>query len=464
MAIYTPKLSGRAGPKYRQIVDAITDDISAGTLAPGTRLPPHRILAYELGISPNTTARAYAECTERGLLHGEVGRGTYVRLARPPAAGKDLADLSRPGSGPIDLSRNLPFPGVSGRYLSRTLAELSGAPELSAFLDHQSEKGLVHHLHGGCDWLARTGVKADPDEIVITCGAQHGTLVTLMAVTRPGDLLLTESLTYAPVCAIAQSLGLRVHPVAMDGDGLLPKSLETVCRSRKARALYLTPTLQTPTTVTLDEDRRQALVQIAEKHNLIIIEDDVYGLLRPEGPTRLSALAPDRTIYISSCSKGLAPGLRVAFLRAPKDLMPALRRAVTLSCWMPPPLMVEVACRWIADGTADELIQDQQVEATQRQAMAKTILAGQAMAADRQGFHIWLTLPSAWRTEGFCSAAQSQGVLVTDGSAFAVGGRTQPNAVRISLGCEPSRKRVEQGLKLLAGLLTSPGAERPLVI
>ena len=233
---------------------------------------------------------------------------------------------------------------------------------------------------------------------------------------------------------------------------------------RKAGALYLTPTLQTPTTVTLDEKRRRALVRIAKKYDLIIIEDDVYGMLRPDGPPRLAALAPDRTVHISSCSKGLAPGLRVAFLRVPRKLVSALRRAVTLSCWMPPPLMTEVACRWMADGTADELIRDQQAEAEHRQAMAKAILSGHGGAADPRGFHIWLPLPSSWTAETLCREAGNQGVLVTDGSVFTAGGREQPNAVRISLGCEPSRERVQQGLGILARLLGSPGPGRPLVI
>ena len=265
MAIYIPNFEGGSGPKYRRIARAISRDIAAGRLAPGTQLPPHRILAYDLGISPNTTARAYAQLRARGLLHGEVGRGTYVCWARPPAGGEDTADLSRPAQGPIDLSRNLPFPGVSGRHLSRTLAELSRAPELNAFLDYQTDAGLVHHLSGGCTWLARTGVVAAPEEIVITCGAQHGIFAALMALTRPGDMLLTEALTYAPICTMAERLGLCIHPVAMDGEGIIPEALETALHSQKARALYLTPALQTPTTVTLSRERRRAIVRMAKK-------------------------------------------------------------------------------------------------------------------------------------------------------------------------------------------------------
>ena len=201
-----------------------------------------------------------------------------------------------------------------------------------------------------------------------------------------------------------------------------------------------------------------------KKYDLILIEDDVYGMLQPDGPPRLAVLSPARTVYISSCSKGLAPGLRVAFLRAPKPLAPALHRAVTLSCWMPPPLMTEVACRWMADGTADELIRDQQGEAAHRQAMAQRIFPDDLAVADPRGFHIWLSLPPSWTPEDFCAAAKSRGVLVTNGAAFAAGGRERPNAVRISLGCEPSRERVAAGLTILEGVLDMPAPGRLPVI
>lgn len=464
MAMYLPDISGRTGPKYRRIVDAIAADIASGRLPPGTRLPPHRILAWELGISPNTTARAYAEGVERALLRGEVGRGTYVRLAPPPLPGGDAADLSRPDQGRVDLSRNLPCPGGSGRHLARTMPALSGAPDLQAFLDFQTGDGLAHHLQAGCDWLSRTGVAATPGETVITCGAQHGILAALMAVTRPGDLLLTESLTYAPVRAMAESLGLHLHTLEMDDEGLIPDALAAACSSRAPKALYLTPTLQTPTTITLTEARRRAIVALADQYDVLLIEDDVYGMLKTDGPARLASLAPDRTVYISSCSKGLAPGLRVAFVRAPEALAPALRHAVTLSCWMPPPLMVEIACRWMADGTADELIHDQQAEAARRQAMAAAILKGQTMVADAQGFHLWLTLPRGWEADAFCAWAREAGVRVSDGAVFAAERRFRPNALRISLGCEPSRQRVERGLEIVAGLLEGPGPASTLVL
>ena len=465
MAIWQPHLEGRTGPKYQQIVAALADDIASGRLRPGMRLPPHRILAYALGISPNTTRRAYADCVTRGLLRGEVGRGTFVRL-QPEIDGRgDSADLSRPAVGPIDFSRNLPFPGPAASHLSRTLEELGRNTELQAFLDYQAEAGLRHHLESGVDWLARTGVTARPGEVVITCGAQHGILAALMAVTRPGDVLLTEELTYAPVRMMADRFGLHPHGVAMDQNGLLPEALDDACRRRAVKVLYLMPTLQTPTTIILSEERRRAIVDIARRHDLILIEDDVYGPLVSARVTPVAGLAPERTIYLSSCSKCLAPGLRVAFLRAPEALAPALRDAVTLSCWMPPPLMVEIASRWIADGTADRLTAVQQSEAAARQKIAREVLAGHKIFSDRAGFHLWLSLPACWQATAFCAAAAKHGVLLTEGSAFAIEtASSQPAAVRLSLSHEPTRERVINGLNIVADLLRGQGGANALVI
>ncbi|WP_155005868.1 PLP-dependent aminotransferase family protein [Pelobacter seleniigenes] len=465
MAIWIPDLGGRKGPKYSQLVEAITDEIKSGTLAPGTRLPPHRRLAYALGISPNTTNRAYAECVSRGLLQGEIGRGTFVRMPQDRSNRELSANLHRTNEGPVDFCHNLPFPGTAAKFLSQTLAELSGQPGLQAFLDYQTNHEYAHHLAAGAQWLRQMEVNAAPNEIVLTCGAQHGILATLMALTEPGNVLLTEELSYAPVFNMAEHLGLKLHSVAMDRDGLLPEALEEACDRRAARVLYLMPTIQTPTTVTMSEGRRNALIEVARKHQLLLIEDDVYGPLRLQSPPPLALLAPERTIYISSCSKCLSPGLRVAFLRAPAALATAIRRAVTLSCWMPPPLMAEIAARWISDGTADLLTQAQRSEANVRQALAQKLLGGFKLQADSHGFHVWLQLPEHWQADLFCSEAARTGVLLTPGTAFCVAQRLQPQAVRISLSHEADRERVAMGLKKLAELLIRPAAtSRPLLI
>ncbi|WP_321389356.1 PLP-dependent aminotransferase family protein [uncultured Desulfuromusa sp.] len=462
MTIWKPELKDGKGPKYRQIADAISEAVEAGILNPGTRLTPHRILAYELGISPNTTSRAYAECVNRGLLYGETGRGTFVKIPR-----KDLDRSQGLGraQGPVDFSRNLPFPGPGAAHLASTLSQLGASHDLQVFLDYQTGDGhLKHHLEAGKNWLNRTGVKASNEEIVITNGAQHGIFTTLMSVTCPGDTIVTEKLTYSPIRLMAKRLGLKLRTVEMDDEGLNPDALDRACSASQVKVVYLTPTIQTPTTITMGEDRRKAIAALARRHNLILIEDDVYGPLRPELVVPLVELAPERTIYMSSCSKCLAPGLRVAFLRAPDTMVRSLRQAVALSCWMVPPLMSEVASRWIVDGTASLLTEAQRSNAAERQVAAKKILDGYIFRADPHGFHLWLTLPSHWQSDIFCREAERRGVILSSGHIFAPDNRFDPGAVRINLSHEPDQNRVMAGLEVLAELLKEEDRQGVMVL
>ncbi len=456
MAIWTPNLDGRRGPKYLQIVEAMAEDIASQRLTEGARLPPHRILAYQLGISANTTSRAYGEAVKRALLRGEVGRGTFVRSSdADPTAGVP-GDLRRETRGPIDLSRNLPLPGFAEPHIRRVLGEISQDKCIPALLDYQTNKDLSHHIKAGRIWLNGCDVEARADQIVPTMGGQHGLLCTLMALLRPGDLLLTETLTYTPVCAMAERLGLHTATIAMDADGVVPEDFAELCARARPKAFYLTPTLQAPTTVTLSCQRRKAIAQIAERQNVILIEDDVFAPLKADRPAPIACLAPEHTVYVTSLSKAVAPGLRVGFLYAPARLLPALRHTVNLSVWMTPPMTMEVAARLISDGTAAQLAIQQRVAAERRQSLAGSILADVEFAADPQGFHLWIPLPKDWRADTFRAQCASHGVLVNEGRSFAPRAADAPEAVRVCLSHEADETRVERGLRTLVNLIRLP--------
>ena len=464
MAIWNPELAGRRGPKYLQIVEALAEDIASGALSPGMRLPPHRELAFALGVSANTTSRAYAEGVARALIQGEVGRGTFVRAPGVAGPAGDPADMRRPTTGPIDLSRNLPCPGLVATALAETLAALGQSGRLEALTDYQTENDIAHHKEAAIAWLSRSGIAAKRDEAVVTNGAQHGILCALMAATRPGDLLLTEALTYAPIKAMAERLALKLKPVPLDDEGLCPDALDEICRSAAARALYLTPTLQTPTTATMGPDRRAEIAEIASRHDLVLIEDDVFGPLKPDRPQAIATLAPENTVYVTSTSKCLGPGLRVGFVRAAAALAKAIQNAVRLTCWMPAPLMVEIVARWIVDGTADRLTDRQRRHAASRQAVATTLFADHDVRADPHGLHLWLTLPSDWSASTFRAEAATRGVQIVDGAAFAVDPGARPNGVRLCLSHEPDKNRLVQGLETLRTILAERPADSSLVL
>ncbi|MDJ1159931.1 PLP-dependent aminotransferase family protein [Chelatococcus sp. SYSU_G07232] len=464
MAIWAPSIEQRPGTRASALVEAMAEDIAAGRLQPGDRLPPQRDLAYALGLSSNTVMRAYAEAAKRGYVVGEVGRGTYVRRPVDLSAGLPGAGLARPcDEGPIDFSLNLPFIGGASGALSQTLAAIAGAGGLASYLDHQDGQSRSRHQVAGATWVSRLGVKANDENVILTNGAQQGIFASLLAMLRPGDTLLTEELTYPPVKAMVRRLGARMRPVAIDAEGLVPEALDAACRASGARTVYCTPTLHTPTTATMSEARRRQIAAVAETHGLTLVEDDVFGLLPPERPQALAALAPDRTILVTSVSKSVAPGLRIGYVLAPEALVPGIRAAVSLSSWMPPPLMAEIASRWIGDGTALELNNRQRLHAARRQAMAQELLAGCEFSADPHGLHLWLRLPDRWSQDAFAAAAERVGVLLQPSSVFAATSRG-PAAVRLCLSHEASDERVARGLAVVMDLLEKAERDDELVV
>ena len=445
MPSWTPDITGRTGPRYLAIADCLAEAVDCGHLEPGVRLPTHRDLAEQLGLTVGTVTRAYAEAERRGLARGEVGRGTFVC---------DPAERRRPEAGDhlIDLSLNLPL-YAEDPDLAGALRRLQKRRDLSSLLSYQPFAGDQRHRQAGADWIARHGLDAAPDHVLVTGGAQHAITVALAALARAGDTVLTEELTYPGLKTAASLLGLRTAPVAMDDEGLRPDDLERAAKATGARVLYCMPTLHNPTTTTMTAARRRAVAEVARRRDLVVIEDDVHGLLAEDAPAPLATLAPERTIYIASTSKVLAGGLRVAYVAAPGDLMEALAFAVAASLWALPALSLEVAAGWIADGTADRVTERKRREAAARQALAHDILpAGRYRTAGRSYF-LWLELPPPWRADRFVRAARDRGVVVSSAEAFTAGEGDPRAAVRVSLSAPGDRAEVADGLRALADVL-----------
>jgi DNA-binding transcriptional MocR family regulator len=204
-------------------------------------------------------------------------------------------------------------------------------------------------------------------------------------------------------------------------------------------------------------ERRQRIVEIARQYDVTIIEDDVFGFLMPSAPLPIQTLAPDITLHISSLSKSIAPGLRIGYLVAPSRLMPRLEGTMRALNYAVPPLMSELASRWIEDGSADRFADAQRRECLIRHAMAQEILRDcPAIAVPSVGQHLWLKLLEPWRREDFVSETRQRGVMLTGADVFMVGRGAAPHAVRIGLSMPPRREDVRHGLEVIAELLMSP--------
>jgi DNA-binding transcriptional MocR family regulator len=458
MTNWQPDLDGRSGPRYVAIADALAADLAAGKFEPGERLPTHRDLAWRLGVTVGTVSRAYAEAERRGLVSGEVGRGTYVRGRQHPESyfvhGGREADPAA-----IDLGIAIPPPGAGDAFLGPTLEALAKDPQAAALLAYQPAAGTLEHRMAGAEWLARRGFDVPPERVIVTNGGNHGIAVALAATTRPGDRVLIERLSYAVIHPIARMLGLRLEGVATDAHGMQPEALETACRTSDARALYCIPTLQNPTTAIMPEARRRAIAELAERHDLALLEDDIFARLTDRVPPAIASLVPERGYYLTSLSKTLAPGLRVGYLAGPAHAIENLTGAVRATCMMASPIPAEIASRWIRDGTAERILEANKRESALRRTRALDILGAWDLDCPPGCQFAWLHLPEPWRASDFANAAKGRGVVVAPAEAFAVGRREASHGVRIGLGPPRDRGRLEQALQTLAELLRDGPAQ-----
>ena len=460
MTIWMPRLEGREGPRYRAIVEALAEDLAAGSLRHGDRMPTHRELADRLGVTVGTVSRAYGEAARRGLVSGEVGRGTFVLRGEGRHEAGEVDGL-------VDLGQNHPpEPAAQPQRaaLLAALGSLTGRADAGRLLDYPAAGGNDADREAGASWIERAGVPAAPEDVLVCTGSQHGLTVVLATLLEPADVLLTEALTYAGVKAVAGLLHLRLKGLAIDADGLRPDALEDACREGGAKALYLIPTHHNPTTAIMPEARRREIVAVARTHGLAIVEDDVHGLLPAERPRPIAALAPERSYYLTSTSKTLAPGLRIAYVLAPPAMVPRLVASLRATTWAVAPLTAAVASLWIRDGTADRLLEARRGEARERQAIARARLAGADLDAKPEAYYLWLRLPEPWRGDAFAAAARARGVLVTPAEAFAVGREPAPHAVRICIGAARTREALGRGLDAVAELLRAGEAAGAAVV
>lgn len=440
----------RAGPRYVALAEAIGDDIRSGRLVAGTRLPPLRALARQLKLNATTVARAYSLAARRGFVTGEIGRGTFVRVlpdtSRVPWPQAEVAEI-------IDLSSNFPVSLVSGDDLLRGLGDLGVGRKPTGLMDYRAESAHPAHLAAAAIWLSGLGLEPQPERILLTSGVTHGGFVCLLACTRPGDRLLVEELTSPAIIGAANTLGLRLDGIAMDGDGILPEALEEALRRERAAAVYLVPSLQNPTVAVMPEARRRVLVEIAAKHGVLIIEDDVFGALLDTRPPPLAAMAPERVCYITSLSKAVAPGLRVGYLLVPPALHAAALGALRVSLWMVSPLLGHLASRWIADGTAGALAARQRDEIKRRQALAREVLEGLSFRSHPNSLHLWLRVPDPWRAPELAAYLKGHGVAVLPSEHMAASPGYRPAGVRVSLGNVDRLDKLGKGLSILADVL-----------
>ncbi|MEO4047976.1 PLP-dependent aminotransferase family protein [Pseudomonas sp. CAU 1711] len=450
--MWLPQFTEQNQPLYLLIADAIERDIAAGRLLPGERLPTLKELAAALQVTPGTVGRGYDEAGRRGLLVGEVGRGTFVARRAEPSA----VDAPSMASGQIDLSIIKPNDSGVADWLPGALAELAHGTELSRVLDYSADGGHVAHKQAGAAWVGQRLPGAAWQQIVLTSGAQHGLMVAIGSLTQHDDLILCEELCYPGIISLAHGLGRRLKGVRIDAHGMLPESLRELCAAHRPKLLICVASHHNPCNSIMPSERRAEIAAIAREFELFIVDDDIYGFLEADNAhAPLAAFAPERSIYLTSLSKSILPALRIGYLHAPQAMLSRFASMVRSSVWMPSPLMAQLASELIDSGQGRELAARQRQEAALRQQMARDILGIYELRGQANGYHVWLELPQPWSSDEFAYLARANGVSLVSGSQFLAERSGTTRGVRIAL-MAPSRDELRLALTKLAGLLAAP--------
>ncbi|PKR87855.1 hypothetical protein CXZ10_17160 [Pleomorphomonas diazotrophica] len=445
---WTPRLAAEGRPSER-LVAAIAEDIADGALTRGDRLPPHRELAYRLGIGLGTVTKAYALLERRGLVQSVRGRGMFV------------AGLAPRPDGVIDLSVNMPPQMLDDRLLAATLAGLARRLDAGTFAGFIPPAGRPDHRALAASWLAGQRLEVSPDTVLLCNGAQHALSVALATACPPGGLLLTEAATFPGALMLARASGHRLIGVDLDREGLRPDALEAALASPAvagaAPVLYVTPTLNNPTAATMGARRREDIVRLCRRHDVTIIEDDVYSLFAAPDLPPLAALAPERTLYVSGLSKSVSPGLRVGMLAVPPPFLERALSRLQASCTMASTLSSAIMAEWLGDGTAHSVAASIRLDTERRHALLQSLLPIDQPDSGTRGFHVWLPMPTD-AAERLVSSAAAQGVILMPPRLPLVDPSSPEGGVRLSLGSPPLDK-LKLALSALAGLV-HPGGER----
>ncbi|WP_328770236.1 aminotransferase-like domain-containing protein [Streptomyces sp. NBC_00286] len=410
---------------YRRIADRLAEEILTGRLKPGERLPPQRVFARRRRIAGSTAGRVYAELVRRGLVVGEVGRGTFVR-AGPLPSGRGLAeegDGEGETAGPrFNLELNYPFAEGQSELLAVGLAPLLRADVLAEATRTAPATGTPAAREAAAGLLGGPGWRPDRERVLFAGNARQAIAGALASLVRPGGRVGVEALTYPLVKEIAARLGITLVPIAMDEEGLRADGLAAAHRAAPLSALYVQPTLHNPTSVTMGDGRRRQLANALRELDLPVVEDRIWSFLR-EGrmdPTPLASYAPERTYLVDGLSKRVAPGLTVGFLVVPRGRVDAVAEALRSGGWTAGRFALEAAVRWIGDGTVERLVAAKRADARARQRVVGEWLGEFAVRADPYAYYTWWELPPPWRADTFTAAAAAHGVALTPGRAFAV--------------------------------------------
>lgn len=458
--IWPSTLPPTKGPKYTVVADTIRKAIEDKSLEVGSKLPPVRELAYKLGITPGTVARAYTILTDEGLLQAEVGRGTFVAEPKTPLLDDVWSRQLHLRDEKYNSNVSLFSPrlaDVGQVSLIRECLQKVAQGDPAMFLNYPTRDAYLPVRKVVVDWLSDLPLgHLTADDIVLTHGGQSGLCVVFQTVLRSSKpVVLVEDLSYAGFRRAGELMRAEVVGIRMDKWGIDPEALDHVARQTPAQAICVSPEVQNPTGSHSPLERRKEVVEIARKHDLQIIEDDCYRMGEARAPS-YRALAPERGWHVSSISKTLTPALRVGFAIAPVERSADLRRSAEYGYFGLAQPLAELTRLLLGDPRARQLADAARSRMGEYVRVAVNSLGGFDLVWDADVPFVWLRLPSGWRSAAFSRAAEREGIQVRSADEFALRDGRAPNAVRIAMNGHVPLSAFEGAMQRLRALLDNP--------
>jgi 2-aminoadipate transaminase len=473
-----------AVPVYEQIKEHIRGLIEDSRLKPGTRLPSSRSLADTLGVNRTTVCTAYEELEADGYLASHVGQGTYV-IAPDEFVGKEAAGLANQNFVPSFSRRsdNIKSSPIRGDLITDTRSEailFSGlTPEEDLFpvepfrmalntvmrdrgrelLQYGHPQGYLPLREYISSRLVRYSITASPDQIIIVNGSQQGIDLILRIFTDSGDRVIVESPTYSGLLPVLLQYDCDVAAVPVGQFGMDLDALESTIKEKKPRLVYSMPNFHNPTGATMNLAERKRLVEIVTRHQIPLVEDDYEKDLRFEGTPIVPVKALDTAgavLYMGTFSKGLFPGVRVAWIAATREIIERLVLAKRYTDLHTNLLMQAAMTEFCLQGHYDaHLRRLHKIYRLRRRklldALEREFPSRISWTRPDGGYVLWVTMPPEVDSEELLKEAQEKGVFFTPGNRFHLGHGGE-HSFRLCFS-RTDAEQIDEGIAILGSLI-----------
>lgn len=451
---WKPERSRLKRPIYLSLAEMLEEDIAAGFLTPGTKLPPQRELADFLDINFTTVTRTYRLCELKGLIYAVTGSGTFVS---PNASKSVTISAENLAASSIDLGFVGSFEQCN-EMINDTIASIMKKRRFSELLDYEYPTGMPHHKAAAVNWLKNMGMHTDPDHLAIASGTLNAIALALFALFEPGNRIAVDTYAFVNFIELAKMHHLQLVPINGDQEGMLAEELEAQHRIKPVHGVFLSPSCCNPTTVMISERRKTALAEVIGRCGMILIEDDIHAFLSAgiiedyRGP--ISRFLPEQSVYISGTSKPLCSGLRVAYLVYGDRFRDPLLTALFNVNVKTSSLDAEIITELILSGKAGEITERKRALSREMNDLYFQFFPDRKGIGHPLSFYRWLPVQDTRRGSEVERELLDAGIRVYHSDRFLSGPRKAENYLRVSLATVREKERLREALKILADYIS----------